>query len=194
MTTPPPSDLTDGAGAAADAATPGAGETVRYAPPSHRPMPPPSRAWRMRSTPPRRRTRFRGRAPHCRRRRCSRPSRSTIRCPACRRCSRRCRRTSIPACRRCRSRRRAPRSRRRRCSPSSRCSDRRNPRPRRASSSLRAARAAPAAPLVPPVPTPAASLPVAGAPSSAARHPERRRLRDASLFAWRRDVAHPKFR
>ena len=32
MTTPPRSDLTDGAGVAADAATPGTGEMVRYAP------------------------------------------------------------------------------------------------------------------------------------------------------------------
>ena len=139
MTTRQPSNVTD-APAAAQAATPGAGEVARYAPaadlpdaaaiarmanafyasPASAPVPGPGAA--LPSAPVFAAEpiyRFAARRAGAR--------------------SRRCRRTSIPACRPCRSRPRARRSRRRRCSPSSRCWVMHSPRRRRARYSRKAA-------------------------------------------------------
>ena len=124
MTTPPPSDPAAAAASAAQGApsgaTPGASELSGLAPLAPG-VPDAATIARLAnafcagapSAP------CRGPARRCHPLRSLPPNQSSIRCPACRRCSFRCRRTSTLACRRSRSRLRARRSRLLRCSPSS---------------------------------------------------------------------------
>ena len=191
MTTPQPSDLTAApARSCAGARRPGTSELTRSAPAGIvARSPPPSRGWRTRLARRRRRSRCRGRARRCRRRRSFAASRSTTRCPARRALQPPLSPNLDPGLPPRRSRRGRRRSRRRPCSRiEPLLGAARNRRRRRASPSREAGNGAarrhrPCRPCRRHRGSATAAV-ARLLPSGAARHSERRRLRDAARSRW----------